>query len=126
MLRNDARTRVGDYVRLAWRVGNEPLSVASISAAIDTIGDGFTIESAIENLRGGNCYEGWENELRYFMFRYEEYLSSVQKLNFSNEQWDRIWLSSPSSSIEHIWPKSTAPEGSRHRLGNVWFSYRRA
>jgi hypothetical protein len=119
MLRNDARTRVGDYVRLAWRIVNENLSVKSIETEIREIGEEFTIENAVEALRSANCYEGWERELRYFMFRYEEHLSRKQKLNFSNEQWEKIWMVSPSESIEHIWAKTKASDKYRHRLGNL-------
>jgi hypothetical protein len=53
------------------------------------------------------------------MFRYEEALAKGQKQKFSNEQWAKIWLTSPSNSIEHIWPQSKAPESSVHRLGNL-------
>lgn len=119
MLGNDARTRVGDYVRLAWRIINESLSVQSIDTAIGEIGQEFTIEKAVEALRKADCYEGWESELRYFMFRYEEHLAKKQKLNFSNEQWEKIWMVSPAESIEHIWAKSKAPDKCRHRLGNL-------
>jgi hypothetical protein len=119
MLGKDARTGVGDYVRLAWRVINDGLSAADIDTAIGEIGKGFPIEHAIDELRMANCYEGWENELRYLMFRYEEHLSKGQKQNFSNEQWNRIWLASPSESIEHIWPRSKASEKHKHRLGNL-------
>ena len=119
MLGNDARTRVGDYVRLAWQIMNEKPSFKEIDAAIEEIGRDFTIQDAVTNLRNTNCYEGWENEIRYLMFRYEEYLAKQQKLNFSNEQWEKIWMVSPAESIEHIWAKSTAPEQYRHRLGNL-------
>ena len=53
------------------------------------------------------------------MFRYEEHLARKQKMNFSNEQWEKIWMVSPSESIEHIWAKSQAPDKARHRLGNL-------
>ncbi len=120
MLGNDARVRVGDYVRLAWRVINAKLPAEDIDAAIGTIGAAFPIAYAIkEGLREENCYEGWENELRYFMYRYEEYLSKKQHMNFSNEQWIKIWMASPSDSIEHIWAQSKAPDKHRHRLGNL-------
>lgn len=119
MLRKDARFRVGDYVRLAWQVINEKPSFKVIDAAIEEIGRDFTIEDAIAQLRNNNCYEGWENEIRYFMFRYEEYLAKQQKLNFSNEQWEKIWMVSPAESIEHIWAKSKAPQKYKHRLGNL-------
>ena len=119
LLKKDARTRVGDYVRLAWRVINKQLSVDAIDEAIGEIGEEFPIEDAVDCLRNENCYDGWEAELRYFMFRYEEHLAREQKLNFSNEQWEKIWMVSPSESIEHIWAKSQAPEKPRHRLGNL-------
>jgi hypothetical protein len=119
MLGNDARKRVGDYVRLAWSVINEKLSVKEIDAAIAEIGADFPIDEAIDELRKANCYEDWESELRYMMFRYEEHLAKQQKLNITNEQWLKIWMASPAESIEHIWAKSKAPERHRHRLGNL-------
>jgi hypothetical protein len=119
MLGNDARVRVGDYVRLAWRVVNEKLSVEDIGLAIGEIGSEFPIERAVEALAKANCYEGWESELRYFMFRYEEHLCHKMGLNFKNEQWAKVWMVSPSDSIEHIWPKSKAKVNSKHRIGNL-------
>ncbi|WP_119390611.1 DUF262 domain-containing protein [Taklimakanibacter lacteus] len=119
MYHYDARTRVGDYVRLAWRVVNADLSAKAIDAEIKEIGKEFRIQGAVDELRAADCYIGWENELRYFMYRYEEHLSGVRKLNFKNEQWEKIWMESPSKSIEHIWAKSKAPAKLKHRLGNL-------
>lgn len=119
MLANDARTRVGDFVRLAWRVVNEKLTAKMIHKEIAGIGEEFTIEDAIENLRNVNCYDDWEVELRYILYRYEEHLGKCQKMNFSNEQWQKIWMVSPSDSIEHIWPMSKAPVKQANRLGNL-------
>ena len=82
----DARTGVGNYVRLAWRVVNERLPVEAIDEALVGIGEDYPIEEAVDCLRGTDCYYGWEAELRYFMFRYEEHLSREQELNFGNEQ----------------------------------------
>ena len=119
LLSKDARTGVGNYVRLAWRVVNENLSVDAIDKALVEIGEDFPIEEAVGFLRDTDCYDGWEAELSYFMFRYEEHLSRKQKLNFGNEQWRKIWMVSPTESIEHIWAKSSAPDKSRNRLGNL-------
>jgi len=119
MLGHDARTRVGDYVRLAWRVVNERMSFPNINTAIGEIGSAFTITDAVTALRNANCYEGWETELRYMMFRYEEHLARQTNQKFSNEQWQKIWMVSPVESIEHVWAKSKAPEAVRHRLGNL-------
>lgn len=120
MLGKDARTGVGDYVGLAWRIVNDELSFKEIDSAIGEIGEEFPIGKAVEELRGTNRYEGWETELRYLMYRYEEHLAKEQGLkNLKNEQWTKIWLASPSDSIEHIWARSKAPEKHRHRLGNL-------
>ena len=119
MLAYDARTRVGEYVRLAWHIVNSKLSAKDIESGIREIGLDFPIEDAVAAFHNRNCYEGWESELRYFMFRYEEHLAKEQGLNFSNEQWQKIWLVSPSDSIEHIWAKSKAKEKYKHRLGNL-------
>ncbi len=119
MLGNDARTRVGDYVRLAWRVINEQPKFKEIDQAICDIGSEFPIDEAIKALRGADCYDGWERELRYMMFRYEEYLAKLKGMRFKNEQWAKIWLASPSDSIEHIFPKSRGPVKAKNRLGNL-------
>jgi len=119
MLGYDARTRVGDFVRLAWRVVNEKPKANEIHKAIHEIGLDFPIEHAIRALQESNCYDDWENELRYLLYRYEEYLVRMQKQNFSNEQWEKIWLASATDSIEHIWANSKAPNKHRNRLGNL-------
>lgn len=119
MLAKDARTKVGDYVRLAWRIINDEISAGEIKSEISEIGRDYPIEVAIEGLKNTDCYTDWEVELRYLMFRYEEYLAKKRKPKFSNEQWEKIWMVSPSKSIEHIWAQSNAPKNAKHRLGNL-------
>jgi hypothetical protein len=62
----DARTRVGDYVRLAWRVVNEQLPHGKIEEELKKIGSEFPIGEAIDELRNTDCYSDWGEELRYF------------------------------------------------------------
>jgi hypothetical protein len=119
MYAKDARTRVGDYVRLAWQIVNEKLSAKTIVKELQIIGSEFTIEGAVDELRKTDCYSDWAEELRYMLFRYEEYLAKKQGQKFQNEQWARIWEASAADSIEHIWPQSKAPESHVHRLGNL-------
>lgn len=131
LCRKDARTAVGDYVRLAWSTLNDTgLNADAIVEKIKAISEEeeHNIEWAVEHLRNENCYEGWENELRYLLLRYEQYLAHQQGQTFSNEQWNRIWETSAAKSIEHILPQS---KGSQeriqpgesgvyvHRLGNL-------
>ena len=79
MFGRDARTAVGDYVRLAWSIINEKLPTASILARLSSIGADYDIAGALDELRHTDCYDGWQEELRYFLFRYEEYLSSAER-----------------------------------------------
>ena len=121
LMNYDARTKVGDYVRLAWKVGitNQNLTANEIHRELHDIGKDYPIQSAIEAMYRSNCYENWQEELRYLMFRYEEYLARKKGINFRNEHWAKIWQESASSSIEHIVPQSTAPEDIKHILGNL-------
>ncbi len=115
----DARTAVGDHVRLAWNIQNQNLSPALIMDALNYIGRDFPIEKAIEHLSEADCYSGWKEELRYFFNRYEEYLANKQGQNFDNEQWNRIWEAGAADSIEHILAQSLGDESVVHRLGNL-------
>ena len=119
MLNKDARTGVGDFTRLAHRIIKGKISPEETLMGLKKIGADYTIEEAVEALRKSNCYEGWGDKLRYFMFRYEEYLAKEEGLNFRNEQWEKIWAESSSKSIEHIWPQSKAPDDVKHTLGNL-------
>jgi hypothetical protein len=128
MFRRDARTGVGDYVRLARRLlAEQPTQGAALAAIRDLCGEEFEIGAAVDELRNANCYEGWEEELRYFMFKYEEHLAKTIGQKFDNAQWARIWQASPVQSIEHIFPQSRGSlvhTNSKkqifvHRLGNL-------
>lgn len=119
MCRKDGRTRVGEYVRLARKLVFEGMKYEDALKEIRSLGAGdFAIGSAIEQLRNENCYEGWEEELRYFMYRYEEHLARKQGRNFKNEHWEHIWEKTAAESIEHIYPQSSR-RSDIHRLGNL-------
>ena len=130
LCRKDARTCVGDYVRLARDISmTTHLRAENISNQIAKISDGkdHDIESALRNLKDSNCYEGWQDELRYLLYRYEEHLAEQQAQKFRNEQWNRIWRVSAAQSIEHILPQSRGSQEPLenqegvfvHRLGNL-------
>ncbi|MBZ5523273.1 MAG: DUF262 domain-containing HNH endonuclease family protein [Acidobacteriia bacterium] len=121
----DARTKVGDYVRLAWIVLKENLSPNAILEGVSEIGKDFPVETVVEGLRNRDCYQGWTERLRYFFFRYEEYLAANAGQKVNETQWNRIWAGEPSRSIEHVYPQSRGsadPSTSGifvHRLGNL-------
>jgi len=114
----DARTQVGEYVRLAWDCVNTNITAADAEARLLKIGSDdreHGIDWAVENIKKTNCYEGWEEELRYLMYRYEEEHAHG---NITNEQWERIWEQSAAHSIEHIQPQSSNVKYV-HFLGNL-------
>ena len=130
LCRKDARTGVGSYVRLAWDILNDTESDAgkiSESMKAISIEPNHIISTALRQLKNTNCYEGWEDELRYLLFRYEEYLAEKQGQRFRSEQWNRIWQESAAKSIEHILPQSRGSQEPLenqegvfiHRLGNL-------
>jgi len=125
MFRRDARTAVGDYVRLACTIAQGKLPADAVLKRLSSIGAGFPIDKAVENLRKKDCYTGWGEELRYFFHRYEEHLARKAGQKFNNEQWNRIWESTVADSIEHIQPQSWwTSEGwdepnEMHQLGNL-------
>lgn len=119
MFRRDARTSVGNYTSLAWRIIRNKISPEEILDQLSSIGGAFPIDGAVEELREADCYEGWQQELRYFFWRYEEYLCSRAGQNFDNEQWNHIWESSAADSIEHVLPQSKGNADWVHSLGNL-------
>ena len=122
LCRKDARTGVGDFVRLASEIqSNLDLSSDDISEKIRQIGADYTIDEVADQVCNTDCYNGWEAELRYVLCRYEEHLAKQRGQTFDNEQWNRIWQASAASSIEHILPKS---RGSQSAFGNGIFVHR--
>jgi hypothetical protein len=118
LCRKDARTQVGEYVRLAWDCLNTNLSEQIAEQRLLKIGSEdreHSIDWAVESISNTNCYDGWEEELRYLMYRYEEAHSET---SLTNEQWHRIWEESASHSIEHIQAQETDAKFV-HRLGNL-------
>jgi len=119
MFGKDARTAVGDYIRLAWSIVKEKASAEAVLEKLSKIGAEFPINKAVDNLREANCYEGWQEKVRYLFHRYEEHLARKAGLNFDNEQWNRIWEASAADSIEHILAKSAVSDNWVHCLGNL-------
>ena len=118
--RKDARTAVGKYVRLAYDINHGKISTKQIKTSLASIVDSDEVNKQIELLAKNDCYNKWQEELRYILFRYEEYLSKDSGQNIStNEQWSRIWGSSASKTIEHIRPQSFGGDYV-HYLGNLF------
>lgn len=131
----DSRTSVGDYVRLSKKLFDQKFKFKKIKDELLEIGSYYPIKEALDGLKEQNCYEGWEESLRYFFFRYEEHLAKMKRSNINEEMWNQIWSESPNNSIEHIFPQTlnkdngcwkgklgkgkNVIEKHKHRLGNL-------
>ncbi|MBX4873274.1 DUF262 domain-containing protein [Rhizobium bangladeshense] len=115
----DARHKVGEYVRLAYRIYSKEISADDILEVLRSIGVDYEIDTLITGPEyWENCYEGWTEELRYLLYRYDEHLAEVAGQPLSVTQWNKIWLDEPSRSIEHITPQSDA-QSYTHEVGNL-------
>jgi hypothetical protein len=133
MFCRDARTKRGDFTKLAWAIKNNKPSKVSIAKELERIGSEFPIDVAITQLtRERNCYDGWGDELRYFLYRYEEHLVKEAGGAIDRPIWEAIWNNSAYSTIEHIFPQNPGQAwggkigrgrdtiiNNVHRLGNL-------
>ena len=115
----DSRTKVGDYTSLAWSILNDKLSTSEIMNRLSELGRDYPISKVIDEwCDPSNAYEGWTEELRYFLYRYDEHLASEAGQKLNESQWNRIWLEEPAKSVEHIKPQSSGVSY-MHHLGNL-------
>lgn len=115
----DTRHKVGDYVRLGYDILSNKITDDEIEKRLNDIGEGYEIEKLLSDPDYWNeCYTWWGEELRYLLFRYDEYLSEKSGEQLNSIQWSKIWLDDASKSIEHIMPQSSGEEYIHH-LGNL-------
>ena len=117
--RLDARWAVGDYVRLAWETVAGQASVDNVIQGLRQLSQYHTIENAVNSVMSQPWYPHWSDDVRYFLFRYEEHLAKQAGQAFNNEQWNYIWKESAADSIDHILPQSSAELDHIHRIGNL-------
>jgi hypothetical protein len=106
----DARTKVGDYVRLAAKVasGGEGASrYSEIMESLRQLGSDYPVGRAVEEgLENADCYES-PGLCRYVLWRYEEHLAHLAGRGATVDEQIRqdIWQLRASDSIEHIFPR---------------------
>lgn len=114
----DTRYKVGDYIRLGHDIIVQNLAPAAILSGIESLGVGYSIGEVLKDVDWTERYEGWTEELRYLLFRYDEYLARQAGEKINASQWNKIWEVDPSRSIEHIKPQSSNASYIHH-LGNL-------
>jgi len=114
----DTRHKVGEYVRLGYDIHHKNIDKPSIIARLNEISIGYSIDEVMKEIDWSDCYTNWSEQLRYLMYRYDEYLCKKGKQKINESQWIKIWDQDPSRSIEHIQPQSSE-QSYVHHLGNL-------
>jgi hypothetical protein len=117
----DARTGVGTWVRLAYRIHNKSLTtIQGITDEMKKISTEYPIALAIAELQNADCYNNklGATNLRYLFLRYEEWLCRERGMKkFTDPIWEQIWKAAATDSIEHIRPENKEAPGWQGKMG---------
>lgn len=110
IFRKDARQKRGEYVRTSKRIirKEHDLDINSIIVDIAQIGNDFLVDDFETQLVDADSYNEWQKELRYFLYRYEEYLCKQNGVEINQVVWNEIWNSNVHNTIEHILPQDSS------------------
>ncbi|WCE06711.1 HNH endonuclease family protein [Pseudomonas sp. JBR1] len=114
----DTRHKVGEYVRLGHDIYRTSIPPQEIQERLDEISKKFSINDVLKSIDWNDRYTNWGEQLRYLLYRYDEYLAKEAGEKINQSAWNKIWHSEPSSSIEHIQPQSSGAKYA-HQLGNL-------
>lgn len=114
----DSRHKVGEYIRLGYEIYRNKLDKDQILSGLQSISNGYSIDQVLKGIDWGSSYDGWQNQLRYVLNRYDEHLAKLAGQRLNESQWGKIWEQDAASSIEHIAPQSSGVEW-MHHLGNL-------
>jgi hypothetical protein len=111
----DSRTKVGDYVKLGYRIltnHHEAHTYSQIMIALKDLGGEYPADRAAEEgLIGKDFYES-ADACRYLLWNYEEHLAAELGFGATYDEQERaaIWKERASDSIEHIFPQNPNSE----------------
>lgn len=115
----DARHHVGEYVRLGCDMFKEKVPADEIEARLQAIGKAYPIKTIVDGIgKWTDWYTGRTEELRYLLYRYDEYLVAEQGGDLNQTEWNKIWSTDVSKSIEHILPQNSN-SSIVHHIGNL-------
>jgi len=111
----DARTKVGDYVKIGYRIVTNHIDTRTynqIMAALHELGSEYPVGKAVEDgVVEKDFYES-PDACRYLLWNYEEHLATKQGSAATVDELERsaIWKERASDSIEHVFPQSPGSE----------------
>ena len=115
----DARSYIGEYVRLGGDIFAETAGPAEIAERLSALSQHFDVAEVMDE-RG--YWDDWywrREETRYVLHRYDEWLARrAGSAPINASEWNKIWSTDPSKSIEHVMPQHTERRYV-HNLGNL-------
>jgi hypothetical protein len=110
----DSRAKVGDYVRIAYRVMTNDIELRTynqIMGELHNLGKEFPIEMAVDDGLVGQDYYDSPEACRYLLWNYEEHLAQASGpgATFDEQERASIWKERASDSIEHVFPQTPGP-----------------
>jgi hypothetical protein len=112
IFRKDARQKRGEYVRASKRIVRKEhgFELNDIILDIAQIGSDFLVDEFEKQLteEHPDSYSDWQKELRYFLYRYEEYLCKENGAELNQSAWNEIWNADVHRTIEHILPQDNS------------------
>jgi len=111
----DARTKVGDYVKIGYRIVTNHIETRTynqIMAVLHELGSEYPVDKAVEDgLVGKDFYES-PDACRYLLWNYEEHLAAKlgSGATFDEQERSAIWKERASDSIEHVFPQNPGLE----------------
>jgi hypothetical protein len=111
----DSRTKVGDYVKLGYRIVTNHIETRTynqIMAALRDLGREYPVDKAVEDGLVGKDFYDSPDACRYLLWNYEEHLAQAAGLGATIDEHERsaIWRLRATDSIEHILPQNPGQE----------------
>jgi hypothetical protein len=110
----DSRAKVGDYVRIGYRIVTNHIDFRTynqIMRELQDLGREFPIETAVNDFLIGKDVYDTPDACRYLLWNYEEHLTKSSGLGATFDEHERaaIWRERAADSIEHVFPQTPGP-----------------
>ncbi len=106
----DSRYKTTECIKLAMGIRHKNDGSHNFETIMDKLrklGKDHPIETSVAEYFKQDNYEGHEEECRYILWKYEEYLAEKEKAKINQEIRLKIWSArSASQTIEHILPQA--------------------
>lgn len=116
--RLDARSYIREFVQLGHEIVNDALDPKVISKRLSALGADYDIDEVMSLKSYWDEWYWRREDTRYVLYRYEEHLAAQMGEQINSSEWNKIWVTDPAKSIEHVKPQHSEVNYV-HNLGNL-------